>query len=112
MACFAVCSDTAVTKRKRDPDDTTDLNLHDLAYKATTNGKQLAQQFAQAQRLGKPFKVVFSTYQSLQAIHEAQKLGLPAFDLIICDEAHRTTGVKLSKQDESHFRKIHNNNYI
>ena len=39
--------------------------------------------------------VVFSTYQSIEAVSKAQKAGLPDFDLIICDEAHRTTGVTL-----------------
>ena len=36
--------------------------------------------------------VVFTTYQSMQVIADAHKAGLPAFDLVICDEAHRTTG--------------------
>ena len=50
--------------------------------------------------------VVFSTYQSIDAVAQAQKAGLPEFDLIICDEAHRTTGVTLSGKDESHFVKV------
>ena len=52
--------------------------------------------------------VIFSTYQSIQAIADAQKKGLPEFDLIICDEAHSTTGVTLSGNYESHFVKVHN----
>jgi predicted helicase len=56
--------------------------------------------------------VVFSTYHSIQAVADAQKAGLPEFDLIICDEAHRTTGVTLSGQDESHFVKIHDADFI
>lgn len=43
---------------------------------------------------------------------DAQKAGLPTFDLIICDEAHRTTGVTLAGQDESHFVKIHDADFI
>ena len=31
--------------------------------------------------------VIFSTYQSLDVVAEAQRNGLPKFDLIICDEA-------------------------
>jgi hypothetical protein len=51
---------------------------------------------------------VFSTYQSIQAINEAQaNFGLPEFDLIICDEAHRTTGVTLTGEDESNFVRVH-----
>jgi predicted helicase len=58
--------------------------------------------------------VVFSTYQSLQAIADAQGLrdGLGEFDLIICDEAHRTTGAKLKDKAESHFVKVHDENFI
>ena len=37
--------------------------------------------------------VVFSTYQSLQVIADAQADGAEPFDLMICDVAHRTTGV-------------------
>ena len=48
--------------------------------------------------------VVFSTYQSIDAVSKAQKAGLPEFDLIICDEAHRTTGVTLTGEDESPLR--------
>ena len=56
--------------------------------------------------------VVFSTYQSIDAVAEAQKAGLPEFDLIICDEAHRTTGVTLSGEDESRFVKVHDADFI
>ena len=34
------------------------------------------------------------------------------FDFIICDEAHRTTGVKLSDKDESNFTKIHSDDNV
>ena len=62
--------------------------------------------------------VVFSTYQSIEVIAKAQKVykqevgDKAIFDLIVCDEAHRTTGVTLAKEDESAFVKVHNNNFI
>lgn len=56
--------------------------------------------------------MVFSTYQSLPVIHEAQRQGADPFDLIICDEAHRTTGVTLAGEDPSNFVAIHDNAYI
>ena len=62
--------------------------------------------------------VVFSTYQSIDVIANAQKalkrssLKEVDFDLIICDEAHRTTGVTLSEEDESAFVKVHDNENI
>ncbi|MDA8190326.1 MAG: helicase-related protein, partial [Gammaproteobacteria bacterium] len=42
-----------------------------------------------------------STYQSLEVVHQAQALGLPAFDLVLCDEAHRTTGVDLPAETKA-----------
>ncbi|MEZ5312496.1 MAG: DEAD/DEAH box helicase family protein [Thermoanaerobaculia bacterium] len=56
--------------------------------------------------------VVFSTYQSIEAVSKAQKVGLPSFDLIICDEAHRTTGVTLTDEDESAFVKVHDAKFL
>lgn len=34
------------------------------------------------------------------------------FDVVICDEAHRTTGVTIAGADESHFVKLHDNSYL
>ena len=52
--------------------------------------------------------VIFSTYQSISAVQEAQVAGaFGTFDLIICDEAHRTTGAIFKTKDESEFVRIH-----
>ena len=55
--------------------------------------------------------VVFSTYQSIDVVAEAQQ-GAPAFDLIVCDEAHRTTGVTLADGDDSAFVRVHDDAYL
>ena len=55
---------------------------------------------------------MFSTYQSIDVIAQAQQQGLDDFDLVICDEAHRTTGVTLAEGDESHFVKVHDNDFL
>lgn len=108
MHALAVCSDTTVGKRT----DTEDIAIHDLPFPATTDGRMLAKQLA-AIKERRRLTVVFSTYQSLRAIHAAQKNhGAPDFDLIVCDEAHRTTGVTLAGEDESHFVKVHDGDYI
>ena len=108
LHCFAVCSDVAVGKAR----DNEDIRLHDLPFPATTDARKLGLQMASLAG-GKPLTVVFSTYQSIATISEAQtKFGAPAFDLVICDEAHRTTGVTLAGNDESHFVKIHDAAYI
>ena len=45
-------------------------------------------------------------------MHEAQQQGLDDFDLVICDEAHRTTGITLAGEDASNFVRIHDAGYI
>lgn len=57
--------------------------------------------------------VVFSTYHSIEVISTAQKHhNLADFDLIICDEAHRTTGATFDEDDESNFVKVHDADFI
>lgn len=113
MHALAVCSDTAVGKAATE--DTEDIRVHDLPFPATTDARKLAKQLAglTSPQQARPLTVVFSTYQSIATIHEAQKKhGAPAFNLIVCDEAHRTTGVTLAGADESHFVKVHDATYI
>lgn len=110
LRSFAVCSDVQVGKRKSG-DDLADIDIHDLAYPATTDAKTLASKITAHPDLR--MTVVFSTYQSIQTISDAQKkYGLPEFDLVICDEAHRTTGAKFEDEEESNFIKVHNQDFI
>ncbi|MFC4173599.1 DEAD/DEAH box helicase [Microvirga sp. GCM10011540] len=110
LRSFAVCSDSQVGKR-RNGDDVADLEIHDLAFPATTDAKKLVDKIAHPAE--DRMTVVFSTYQSIQVISDAQKNhGLPEFDLIICDEAHRTTGAVFANGDESNFVKIHRQDFI
>lgn len=111
LRSFAVCSDQGVGIRRAKADDLGDTDVHDLEIPATTRGVALAAQ-AKADDPER-MTVVFSTYQSLHAINDAQvNWGLPAFDLIICDEAHRTTGATLAGDDESAFVRVHDAAYI
>ena len=50
---------------------------------------------------------VFCTYQSLPLIEKAQEDGAPPFDVIFCDEAHRTTGVEAPGDKTSPFVLVH-----
>ena len=102
---FAVCSDSKVSKKAED------IATHDLSVKVSTQGADIAERYSSGKR-AKGLNVVFSTYQSLPAVHDAQKLGLDDFDLVICDEAHRTTGVTLAGEEASNFTKIHDAAYI
>ena len=111
LRAFAACSDTHVGKHKAS-DDVADVNIHDLAYPATTDAKKLASK-VNAHHDAERMTVVFSTYQSIQVISDAQyKHGLEEFDLIVCDEAHRTTGATLVGEDESNFVKVHDQKHI
>ena len=111
LRAFAVCSDAQVGKRNKGNDDIGDIDVHDLAHPATTDPGKLANK-AKAPAPDE-MTVVFSTYQSIQVISNAQKQhGFPEFDLIICDEAHRTTGATLEGEDESNFVRIHNQDFI
>ena len=111
MHSFAVCSDSEVGKG-RDKDDDYQMLVHELQYPATTNPKMLAHEITKRHDT-QHMSVVFSTYHSIDVISQAQKLhGLADFDLIICDEAHRTTGASFDGDDESAFVKVHNQDVI
>jgi predicted helicase len=113
LRSYAVCSDSQVGKRRGagGSDDVAEIDVHDLDYPATTNAARLASKAAHD--ASDRMTVVFSTYQSIQVISDAQRHhGFPEFDLIICDEAHRTTGATLAGEDESNFVKVHDQAYI
>lgn len=111
LRSFAVCSDTQVGVKKAKDDDLADIDVHDLEIPATTDGSRLAAKATAPD--SERMTVVFSTYQSIQAISIAQKkFGLPEFDLIVCDEAHRTTGVTLAGDDESNFVRVHDQGFL
>ncbi|HFC6371153.1 TPA: DEAD/DEAH box helicase, partial [Neisseria lactamica] len=110
---FAVCSDSDVGKKHNE--DSVLANLSDLQFPATTNAKSLANAVHVVERKNKQqtMTVVYSTYHSIDVIHQAQSQhNLPEFDLIICDEAHRTTGATFDGEDESAFVRIHDADYI
>ena len=96
-----VCSDKSI---KADDDD---IHTYDLIIPPTTDAKKIVD--ASKNIFNKnELNVIFCTYQSIDVIINAQQLGLQEFDIVICDEAHRTTGIKLSDRDDSHFTKVHN----
>lgn len=107
IGCIPVCSDSSVGKKE---EDSFSDSLSEFQYSASTNVDDFVSRYN-----GMPdnvMKVVFSTYQSIDVIYEGQKQCNFEFDLIICDEAHRTTGATISGKNESHFTKIHKNDFI
>ncbi len=109
---FAVCSDSDVGKKKKSDDDLVIATVSDLDFPATTNPKSLSYTL-KALHNDEHMTVVYSTYHSLRVISDAQmSFGLDEFDLIICDEAHRTTGATFDGEDESAFVMVHNNDNV
>ncbi len=115
---ICICSDSEVSKKKTKNEDTDTFSIVDLALPASTDVPTILKQFREALNT-EGMTVVFSTYQSIDVISKAQKeyqakygneKGI--FDIIICDEAHRTTGVTLSDEDESAFVKVHYDKFI
>lgn len=107
IRCAVVCSDAKASDAGV---DAWESSLSDIPYPATTDPHKLYEQMKDPIKDG--FNVIFSTYQSIQVVSDAQNLGLPPFDLIVCDEAHRTTGAKdvdTSKQEQTEFVKVHDN---
>lgn len=110
---FAVTSDRKATKKKASNDDP-DILAIDLGFPATTNANKILNNYHSINYDDKKITLnaVFSTYQSIDVIKKAQELGYPEFDFIVCDEAHRTTGITEEGQESSLFTKIHTNDYI
>lgn len=109
MDSFSVVSDNKATKQKTGDDD---LSAKDIGFPATTNVDQFMENYHALKDVdGKHIRVVFSTYQSIDVIGRAQKQGFPEFDLIISDEAHRTTGAA-QMGEPSVFTKVHSNQNV
>lgn len=106
---LAVCSDTKAGK------DTDGYDVNDLQISPTTDPKKIADRL---KLKSEKRTIVFSTYQSLKKIKEAQENhGAPSFDLVICDEAHRTTGVEAGEMENgktkgNYFTRINDENYM
>lgn len=110
LKAVCVCSDSKVTRQTKDADDE-DQSIIDLAVPASTNITKIVRQLYQYSK-DDCRTVIFSTYQSIDVVKEAiDKFGREV-DLIICDEAHRTTGIVMKNRDESNFTKVRDNAYI
>ena len=120
IKAICICSDSRASRKikRGNASDELDDSTVDLALPASTNADSIVRQL-DACRSHQGLTVVFSTYQSIEVIATAQALLLEqthgafgTFDFVVCDEAHRTTGVKIAQQDESNFIKIHNDDFI
>ncbi len=104
LRAFAVCSDTKVGRNDGDS-----ARVYDMPIPATTDANALVNA-AKPDAPGR-MTVVFTTYQSMQVVADAHKSGLPKFDLVVCDEAHRTTGAHRAGEGSS-FLLVHDDEEI
>lgn len=112
MKAICVCSD-ADSSRLNDNDDMS-YSLLDIPLPAYTDKENILKQF-KYYNPDEELVVVFSTYQSVDKVHAAQTEYGRAFDLMICDEAHRTTGININtgkKEENSNFVLVHDNDYL
>ena len=119
---IGVCSDNEAMKKSKNKGEGVDAveeSSIDSVLPATTNTSTVRDRLIAARGMyHNGMTVVFTTYQSLQVVSDAQAEVLRAtggefgtFDMIICDEAHRTTGA--AKEGlESSFMKVHDGQFI
>ena len=99
---IGICSDTSTGKK------TEDVPIQELEIPVTTDPQKISQVLGGTDE--DAMTVVFCTYHSLPIVETAQDQGAPAFDLVLCDEAHRTTGIEQSDDETktSPFVLVHN----
>ena len=99
---IGICSDTSAGKKNED------VPIQELEIPVTTDPQKISEALRETDE--DAMTVVFCTYHSLPIVEDAQDKGAPAFDIVLCDEAHRTTGIEQSedKTKTSPFVLIHN----
>jgi len=84
---IAVCSDETVGKTG--DADSTVATVYETGIPTTTDIESI-KNFLKKRSSGP--KIIFTTYQSAQRLCDAAKEANKQFDLLICDEAHKTVG--------------------
>ena len=94
-----ICSDTRAGRNDED------ASLQELEIPVTTDPAAISLALREAR--SDAMTVVFCTYHSLGIVEQAQNEGAPAFDIVLCDEAHRTTGIERPGDKTSPFVLVH-----
>lgn len=102
---FAVCSDKKVGSNISE-----DMDSKDMIIPVISNPQDLSNRITAYQSKCKV--IIFSTYNSIDIVIEAQKIFSKEFKLVICDEAHRTAGAQKldsegNKKEISFWQKVH-----
>ena len=103
-AYIGICSDTRAGRNDED------APIEELEIPVTTDSVSVSKALRVAR--SDAMTVAFSTYHSLGIVEEAQNDGAPGFDLILCDEAHRTTGIDRPGDKTSPFVLVHDGQRI
>ncbi|MDR3153219.1 MAG: DEAD/DEAH box helicase family protein, partial [Deltaproteobacteria bacterium] len=114
LSPVCVCSDEQISTKKYSFDeDPLDVSAESLPTGATTSPREIADRLEKA-KAARPeaLRVVFSTYQSAEAVSKALGMLKERIDLLVCDEAHRTTGQISADKGESQFVKIHGQDFL
>ena len=101
---IGICSDTKAGKANED------ATLMELEFPVTTDDTVISEALQKTDE--NHMRVVFCTYHSLPIVEAAQNADAPAFDIIFCDEGHRTTGVDRRGDDTSPFVRVHDKDRI
>ena len=101
---IGICSDTHAGQK------TEDAAIYELEIPPTTDPVAISEALQTTE--SDAMTVVFCTYHSLPLVESAQNQGVPEFDLVLCDEAHRTTGVDSPGDKTSPFVLIHDGERI
>ncbi|WP_285141973.1 DEAD/DEAH box helicase [Lactococcus petauri] len=114
MSSMAVTSDRNASRRAIKQDESNlFVKSSDIGFPATTSTEKVLENYEELKNSAPTeLLVVYSTYQSIDVLGKAQKEEFPDFDLIIADEAHRTTGATALGDEDSAFVKVHNDNNI
>lgn len=83
---FCVCSENDIASS-----DSPEIGIHEIGGMVTTKPIEIRQWLKNNND-----QIVYATYQSSPRIAEAMKRTNLKFDLVICDEAHRTSGERSS----------------
>ena len=96
---IGICSDTRAGRNDED------ASLHELEIPVTTDPSSISKALQELRP--NTMTVVFCTYHSLGIVEQAQDEGAPPFDFVLCDEAHRTTGIERPGDKTSPFVLVH-----
>ena len=96
---IGICSDTRAGRNDED------ASLQELEIPVSTDPAAITDALQDAPP--DALTVVFCTYHSLGLVEQAQDAGAPRFDLVLCDEAHRTTGIERPGDNTSPFVLVH-----